>query len=945
MRSLPLLFFLFLLSADTFGSTTTLFRSFNVENSDLPSNVIYRMFCDHYGYMWFATEDGLVKFNGRNFEKMEVPLNDQEIVNLYHQGDTLFLFNFPGQMAAIDLRHQRFIDTRGINAWLKKDIYSQPISVAGIIRDTLYLCDLRSMGACYSRIGSLVVCKAGRDYFWSKLRTHYKVSSHFPAPEEIYTEGTQRIHGLQFTNHSILYKHTVYNLKEDTIEEVFNGARHKLNGTLAAYARVRDDLYIAYHNIPGLLKFQGYFAPGATRRAPEVMMPGEKILSLVVDHTQNLWVSLYKGGLALFSPETEVIKHYHKKGNGLHEDYINHIQQDGPSVLVAYKDGRFDVIDSLGIRHLPIYIREGKNAVKAIVSGKHYWNIVTHSGITSFAVSTATGLPSSPAIRFQPVPVKDISVTSGLYYVGAKNKYYILTRDLLPRPGHLLLLPTMSVATLPGNKMAYGTLNGVYWDNTLVKGTENDRFNVLRYFDSGLLASSMKAVYIIRQGKIIRRYTREDGLLEGIYTDIQASRNFFYVLSESGISLIDRNTLQIAGVFSGKEFVTPMHINSFCLYRDSLTLGTDKGIFKMPETYLYARKPAPAIYIHPVAGKGCLPVLKGSEERDYSPNLMIYLQVDILDYKGSRIQASYSITRNGKVYIDKATLWGNVVRMDNPAPGSYIIKVLASSQQDRWQQTMLYTLTIRPLWYQTIFLKISLVVAGVLLSLFLSWLIYARRLKVIRRKIENRSRLAELNSQALFAQMKPHFIFNALNPLQSFILKNNKERALDYLEKFAALTRELLNQSRDKYSTLEGELRFIKNYVFITQTRFADNFTFDIKMGDDSDLDLLIPTMLLQPLVENAVDHGVKLMPHGTGMILIRIRHTIDALHILIADNGPGFSSPPFSKKNHALSIIMERLSLIKNELGTGDITICRNDETDTTEVSLKLPIIKNRKY
>lgn len=903
------------------------------------------MTCDQYGYMWFATESGLVKFNGKNFEKVDLLLNDNEIVNIYQKEDVLFLFNFTGQMAGVDLATHHIIDTKELNSWLQKDAYLQSISVAGIISDTFYLSDMRQTGSLYTRIGSMVFCKSGRGHFWNKLIEHYKVPPEFPAAVDIYHAGIKRIYGLQHTDNTLIADNIIYYIENKSVKQIFNGSDYNLEGTIMAFARIRDDLYVGYYENYGLLKFENYFKEKETiKRLPQTIIPGKKILGLTRDHADNLWVSIYKDGLTMLPSGMEAIKHYDKENGGLHDNDINYIQQEGRRLLIAYKDGHLDIKDSSGIVSTTVRFPGDGYDVKHIITGNRYWNILTTSGISSFRSSAATGLPYAAVMKTIAIPVKDVSPGDGSsYFAAIKTNYMILNRDTLPVGIQSFPFPAMSVIKLPEGQMVYGALRGLYIDDYIVPGTENERFNVVRYFDGDLVACSMRAVYIIQKGKIVRRITHKDGLLGSTYADVQAAPGFYYIRSESGITIIDRNTLRIAGMLSGKDFIVPIRINSFSLYNHSIDIATDKGIFEMPEQYLYRKRNAPPIYIHPVTENGQLSPIRDSVRMLYSPNRSIHLQVDVLDYRGNEPQLWYAVSRDGAPATDTTALFGRVLHLENMLPGNYIITISAASAQDQWKVFRNYQLTILPLWYQTISFRVIIILGSVLIIAGAIWLIYRRRLRAAQQKFANRTRLAELQSQALFAQMKPHFIFNALNPLQGFILKNQKEDALDYLEKFAALTRELLNQSRDKYSTLPNELAFVEHYLFIAQTRFGGKFTYGITVSPDISKDLLIPTMLLQPLAENAVDHGVKSLAENEGMIQVYVDETPEgALRILVSDNGSGFPEAHFIRENHALQIIEERLELLKEETGIGSIVFRHNRQEERTEVLLLLPALKN---
>jgi len=122
-----------------------------------------------------------------------------------------------------------------------------------------------------------------------------------------------------------------------------------------------------------------------------------------------------------------------------------------------------------------------------------------------------------------------------------------------------------------------------------------------------------------------------------------------------------------------------------------------------------------------------------------------------------------------------------------------------------------------------------------------------------------------LQLKALRAQMNPHFLYNALNSIQNYITSNDMTHAAKYLAKFAKLMRQSLEYSDVEVISLEKEIAFLENYLFINEKlRFADRMSYRIKVDDDIEEDLIgVPAMIVQPYLENAIEHGLRSKKDG----------------------------------------------------------------------------------
>jgi sensor histidine kinase YesM len=163
-----------------------------------------------------------------------------------------------------------------------------------------------------------------------------------------------------------------------------------------------------------------------------------------------------------------------------------------------------------------------------------------------------------------------------------------------------------------------------------------------------------------------------------------------------------------------------------------------------------------------------------------------------------------------------------------------------------------------------------------------------RRHEVEKKMLDIEKQLYDTELQALRLQMNPHFIFNTLNSIQSFILENDTDRAVDYLGKFSQLMRSILINSRESSIPVQDELRALKYYMDLEKLRFNDKFDYSIYIDPEVDEEFMeIPTMIIQPYIENSIIHGL-LQKQGKGLIKIKITLEGDHLLWILEDDGIG---------------------------------------------------------
>ncbi len=225
------------------------------------------------------------------------------------------------------------------------------------------------------------------------------------------------------------------------------------------------------------------------------------------------------------------------------------------------------------------------------------------------------------------------------------------------------------------------------------------------------------------------------------------------------------------------------------------------------------------------------------------------------------------------------------------------------------------------------------------------------KLESEKKQAELLQQKSELKMEALRSQMNPHFIFNSLNSINSFILKNDTTQASEYLVKFARLVRMILQNSQSSLITLEDELECLQLYLQLEALRFNNKFTYAINIKNDIEpFAIKVPPLMIQPFVENAIWHGL-MHKQDAGELTITISQDEQYLFISVKDNGVGrkeaeiFKHESHSKyKSVGLKVTAERIALLQPSVIGSPVVIndLLNEDGSPggTEVIIKLPMI-----
>lgn len=248
--------------------------------------------------------------------------------------------------------------------------------------------------------------------------------------------------------------------------------------------------------------------------------------------------------------------------------------------------------------------------------------------------------------------------------------------------------------------------------------------------------------------------------------------------------------------------------------------------------------------------------------------------------------------------------------------GSYLLRMRHSD----WPETShtALPLTVTAPFYQRPWFYWSMAGCGGLIIALVSLFILQQRERQVRQKLRERLRVTLLRTQALQAMVNPHFIFNSLNAVLALVQADRKQDVKTYVGDFSNLLRTVLERSGNAVISIADELTTLRLYLQLQQMRYGDRLAFEIHCDPSVDLNLKIPNMLLQPFVENAVQHGIAPQEEG-GTINVLIRQKARQLEIYIEDDGIGLSNGqilPKKERSLGIHLIRQRLNLMEKISG-----------------------------
>jgi len=392
-------------------------------------------------------------------------------------------------------------------------------------------------------------------------------------------------------------------------------------------------------------------------------------------------------------------------------------------------------------------------------------------------------------------------------------------------------------------------------------------------------------------------------------------------------------------------------IGQLSICKDDVYVSSPDGICKFPVKTTLINKSPPLLYINQVKINDSVISHNDTHfQLDYHQNT-IAITFDQINFRAGNKECLQYQLEGLQTNFKKSNL--NTLYFENLPPDTYKLLVYTINNDGiRSLKPVVLQFIISPPFWKTMWFILSIT----FIILIIIFLIVKQIIKNIRKREEEKTRINKLISEsqmsALQAQMNPHFIFNAINSIQNYILDKNEEDAYNYLTKFSKLVRLVLNYSKEKEITLQAELEMLGIYIELEQLRFDKKFEYTLFVSDEvNPFEVEIPVILIQPYVENAIWHGLMNLDEKTaGHLKIEITTGNNLLKIIIEDNGIGREKARQFKKGgiHSsvgMQLTEERLKMIKSIWNTDSIKVIvhdlyhENNQACGTRVELFLPL------
>jgi len=456
--------------------------------------------------------------------------------------------------------------------------------------------------------------------------------------------------------------------------------------------------------------------------------------------------------------------------------------------------------------------------------------------------------------------------------------------------------------------------------------------------------STGKTIIIISSGVIYEYVNDEicasyDTNLECSNFCIKDSLNLF-LLTHSSIysyNLISKKIKKIIDldIFSGSEF------NNIKYYGDVIVASSNDGIHFINYNKLERKKNPPRLNLLRSTSNN-IPLVNNSSLNYENNN--VDLDYDLISYNSfGKHKILYKVLLNNEMTIDFKEVEQGNIQLRNLKAGQYSLHVKGKDTYSSESPIEVFNFRIkRPFWQSLWFY--------LLVFICTAFIFYSVARKIIR-KTEKRKdiefkaklKLAELELSALQSQLNPHFIFNAMGSIQGLLQVDKVDLADEYIAKFSRLMRRFLMSSKSKYIKLIHELEIIQDYIEIEKLRY-NNFDFDIEIDPKIDvLSMEVPSLFIQPFVENAIAHGL-FHKKGRGELKIFIEEQGEGVSIKIRDNGIGREASKIinaksvsNYKSYGMSLIKDRLATL-NSISSVPYQFSIEDLAIGTKINLWIP-------
>jgi hypothetical protein len=954
---------------------------FRVGEEAFAETDIYHIIQDEEGYMWFATDRALFRYDGYEFKpyKNKKATNSSLFALTFDNNGILYCHNLAGQIFRV------IDDSLNLYYEIPPSIISSNLHYQFDDKNNLIL----SGNGLYSLGVNKKLQKIyERDWMEPPFLAKNKDSEilfGLNATDSIayYKNGQIRwdtVAYLQWDYDAFLkcYESTIYTYEfSQNISTIEGDAQKHLHLKLSLKSHVQNLFVDYYGNIWIETKEHGIYLfdpTGKSNYHNKRILEDYNISAFYIDREQNIWLGTFDEGLLLISNlsiseyrgETKKSNSFHNMIRGKQDDlfvfdknnYLYHFSNDKSfSKIADFSElPEIDFAAYIPFYQSVLFYSSQLSYVYSPYKNKiiHQFRYGDYKGISLINESTYIFTANKKKeVVFLKEEENDILLFNKVKKIKPYSKN--ITTNSFRKKRLIFQNKNRNYSVCYDkvkNEIWSGQAEGLFLlgeNNTeqiTYHGQQISAIDICIDKDTVWVASTNLGLIKIVNRKIETCILEKDGLLSNELKQMKLKDNYVYLSTLKGFQRYDIRNKKFDN-FTPAQGAISRRIKDFELVNEDVWLTTSVGLQCFNFSSIKKNNVKPLLHIDAITINEVRQELKQNISLAYNENrIEILFRALAFRHRGN-LRYEYRLFGLDEKWSTQ--LFENPkVKFSSLPPGDYTFELRAVNENNVASEIRTWSFVIQPPFTQTW----TFVILCFLSITFLIMIIFMVRLRVIKRQLTLEKEIKASKVTAIKAQMNPHFVFNALNSIQDLILMADIRSSNIYLGKFADLMRKTLEYSERDFINLEEEIDLLNNYMELEKLRFEEdfNYQFDIRVDEDRMELIAIPSMILQPYIENAIKHGLL---HKKGKKVLWIRFFIhqDVLVCEIEDNGVGREKSAeinsrrqkshnsfASKANQNRLELINEVSKVKIELDILDLY--SDDKVPLgTKVCIKFPI------
>ena len=978
-------FFLFIFATPLVQAQKPLFRHFSTDQG-LSTSETYHVFQDSKGYIWISTTNGVSRFDGYTFQNFEEQDGLADNIIFETIEDYKGRIWFVGFNCKLSYYENGKIKPYAFNHAIEKLTESQMFSVKSSFyidrEDNVYL-SIRYRGII-------------------KITPKGNVTRIDKMPNNI-ADIFQRDNKLLVAQHhgaANKLNINIKNIRTYFIDDTLSKAKN-----LAVFAVSSSDhksVFVACDHYLLKIYNYGYY---------EIRKMASRIIWLSRDRDKKIWVCSFNGGAIALNENNLMgpVLHSYLKDNSVSSvlqdkegGYWFSTLDDGVFYLPPYSTFSYvypaDLPDNEAL-----HVETGENEI-FIGAGNGFLSVIKNKKIINYPIDTnlhsqITALSYDRSHKqliigstYTPYIFKDGKISPLINNKRERNKKYEgamlaiksivkeskdthwlgsstglslvndIQNNVLLNSSRDRIKSSIRINTLyryPDGSLLIGSSDGLWlYKNKKFKKADNVipglKDKILKIVGDSLgkniwIATKGNGLYLKTKGRIYH-ITRNEGLINNSPCDLCVNKNELWVATSQGIScitILKTNSFQYAvHNYTVDDGLVSNQVFQIKAIGNKILVATNRGLTILDKSKFKSYNGTIPVYINRIRLMLRDTVLTDNASLPYTFNSISFSFVGISYQSISRIRYQYRLLGLEEEWH---TTQNTEVSFPFLPPKKYEFQLRTINDNGRKTSiTVIKKFNIRPPFWETAWF----IIFGILFLLTAGFFFYRYRVNSIKSDNLIHQEINQYRQQALSKQMNPHFLFNSLNSIQFYIVKNDRVASSLYLSKFANLMRIILNNSQNHVITLNDELSALRLYLELESMRFKDRFeyTFDIDPLINQ-ITTMVPPFIIQPFIENSIWHGL-MNREGAGILNIKLILEENQLRCIVEDNGVGRqkaadmeSKNQFGRPSKGISITETRLRLFdpKNvrskPINYTDL-YDQNGAAEGTRVEILIPIL-----